>query len=320
MTSQEIAEFYRANDYRYVDPAERRGRLEIEKNLALSFMRATVELCEPHHIVAAMCLDSFNSRVDWKKFFGECRHLGKSIFGIIRESILTGYALKYSTDVSSPRNLIHEYCVGIHVQDHPAFVKFYGIGYGSHPISKSSQPFIVMEKINGYTLRSMYPYITVKEYLNYTLQCLYALEDVCLSHFDLHDNNILIVEEAGEAVRGGHTLRFERRAKMIDFGMSYYEIDGNRFGNLFIESLEKYGILFQHNPLMDAYKLLLYTLHHLNRNPLPNLPIKDLLPLLRFFNPCESLQSILRNQHQYSFFYPPSDKSIDDYIALVRDL
>jgi serine/threonine protein kinase len=280
--------------------------------------RRCMEFLENGDDLAKLCLQSFDScspesESIWRERFPESKVIAKGGFATIVEADdIDGkkFIFKVLNDDRNVSSLFHEFCVGLHVSSSPCFCKFYGIGRNFDLCLELSSPryFIVMEKIEGNTLAN--EELTPKEYLECTLSICKALEEANITHYDMHDDNVLIQREKGGI-------------KIIDFGYSYYETSEGGYGYASSYDMGEYGILQRHNRLTDAYKLLVHGLARERRDEYTEL----FTTLIRFFHPNNNIDDVVEEFWYGGFwgssdfpFYPPSALKFSDYIALLEKL
>jgi serine/threonine protein kinase len=251
------------------------------------------------------------------------------------------YILKFPSPKEDDLSIIHEFYIGkncfniLREEGNPHFVYYYGISMGYPPFfdsdsgeccfnyptnnTNSKMYYLIMEKIHGTTLRQHYESINLKDYLNITLQVLFSIsmaeKRFSFTHYDLHDRNIMIRYIGEENILSYRhrnkyiSIKTEKIATIIDTGVSFLD------GHSFPYNLKRYGVFHQTNSLSDAYKLLCYTLMNFIHNKNALYPL--LIPLFRFFIPFEDVGKSINAQSHVSFFYPPCDKNIDDYIDYI---
>lgn len=108
---------------------------------------------------------------------------------------------------------------------------------------------------------------TFEQYLNILIQLVLAIDlayrECDFTHYDLHDENVLVRELPQEILIPYEIdgvkqyLRTKYIATIIDFGRSHIKFEGNDFGYALIE-----GGIFPNRsyPMYDIYKILLFTL------------------------------------------------------------
>lgn len=235
------------------------------------------------------------------------------------------------------RIIEHEAFVGTALnslrEEIPNFVYTYHFGNSVYPLlertkkkvlpfySNGEIPFIIFEKVRGQELNAILSTISLKDFQNVFIQCVMALsmalERMEFTHFDLNDKNI-IVKECDEikidySIFGKkYSITSSFIPVILDFGASFVTKNGKSYGFPGSRRMECYGILQQPNPLSDIYKLLCYCGKRISKN---NLTVYNYIKkLVLFFNDVEGLSTIIERQSKYSYFYPPTDKKLEDFI------
>jgi serine/threonine protein kinase len=192
--------------------------------------------------------------------------------------------------------LTHEALVGLAALNNlrskiPNFVHTYGVFSCTAPLfeispkskkieeitawcssEKSPVYYLVLEYIDGaVSFSDIAASLTGDEYLQIYLQVINALNvayhEYDFTHYDLHSGNVLIKKLSSPMaiplyMKDGSVkyIITSYLARIIDFGMSHVAIDGYHFGLFGMEQHEIYPA--RSFPLMDAYKLLLFSYEH----------------------------------------------------------
>jgi hypothetical protein len=203
--------------------------------------------------------------------------------------------------------------------------------------------YLILENIvDAESLESMAPTITSTEFLQVYLQILNSLnlayKKYDFTHYDLHAGNVLI-QKLPYLVSiplyhpNGRTLYIKTNllARIIDYGMSHVQIEGQHFGTFGLEHFEVFPD--KSFPMQDAYKLLMFTYsNHLypsseNRFTLrtdPNLLLPVVEIIYRFFDeyisPDRRVRNRLENQAEDYFqlsYTKYGDRTFDDLIVYI---
>lgn len=184
---------------------------------------------------------------------------------------------------------------------------------------------------------------TVTHFWSYFLQVLFslraALQYCHFTHYDLHDENVLIrtVDRSPIFLRydgpmgKSYWLRSPGVATIIDYGSSHIRIpillEGKRqeydFGHPDSPYFQHLGIYRdRENPFGDIYKLLMYCLSSASGK---NIPVyRSLRKAAKFFVEDSEISELLRTQlsNYYSlpFVGELQDKTIDDFIEFVMNV
>jgi len=170
------------------------------------------------------------------------------------------------------------------------------------------------------------------DFLNKYLQIVYALkkgEEVCdFTHYDLHDNNVLIRDIVGtrnlaipyQTERGQmEYLLTDGIATMIDYGYSHINYQGRSYGQY---RLVAGGVYPDRSfTLGDCYKLLAHATARALETGNQSV-LTECTKLLRFFNTEETPQEIVQRQKAtyFSIHWLPENTSatIDDFARYIR--
>jgi len=135
--------------------------------------------------------------------------------------------------------------------------------------------YVIYEKVPGKSLADHCATCSFPEFFSWFLQIVLAVqignEKVDFSHYDLHDENVMLRKWSEEnnpsgmvsipyKVKNGATwwIKSSHVAVMIDFGMSHVKVQGQHFGPI---GFETYGIFpDQSRPFFDIYKLIMFCL------------------------------------------------------------
>lgn len=237
--------------------------------------------------------------------------------------------------------LWHEYFVGtfgtnkLRALDIPNFAYIYGRFQCSPPItdnrsvvawcnkSKPAVNYLLYENITpAITMRQYVASCTFNQFLNKYLQVLLALskanEVIDFTHYDLHDENVLIrqVQQEFYIQYDKLYLLTDAVATIIDYGKSHIVYDGQHFGDHF---LSEYGVFPDHSfPLHDAYKFLLMSMQAMI-NAGNYACFQGAARILTFFNDRESAYNIVRKQAVIYYYLPWMDKVKDKKIKELID-
>lgn len=177
------------------------------------------------------------------------------------------------------------------------------------------------------------PDFNLTTFTQYLLQLAFALRAAYFkcgfTHYDLHDENVLIRPVSREpfylkyAGPGGDywILSPGNVATIIDYGMSHIEVDVNgvreHLGTI-STNMEQFGI-YRHraHPLSDIYKLLCFCLIRMRHGSAFN----SICKLLTFFDSVDSIDQILEDQQAVSFHLPLTPLTVlatlDDFIRFI---
>ena len=272
-----------------------------------------------------------------------------------------GYAISTSFDDSSnllvvkaprpgtgPGDGVHEYIVGALALNNirkyvPNFAYIFGTFDCGSPVIGGNkdidtwcgyQPgvnYVVYENVNPSTpLGNLNRSIGFDKFLNYYLQIMLALRVAYnkydFTHYDLHDQNVLVrkldrtVAIPYDTPKGKRYIVTDSIATVIDYGQSHVKIGGNSFG---FYGLEAYGTVATHSfPLFDAYKLLLMSMRTMLMANNTN-AFNGAATLLKFFTRQEPVE-VVKSQSQLYYVLPRTDKTLsvtlDDYIGYILSL
>jgi len=272
-----------------------------------------------------------------------------------------GYAISTSFDdsdnllvVKAPRpgvgpgDGVHEYIVGALALNNirkyvPNFAYVFGTFDCSSPVIGANkeidtwcgyQPgvnYVIYENVNPSTpLGNLNKSIGFDKFLNYYLQIMLALRVAYskydFTHYDLHDQNVLVrkldrmVAIPYDTPKGKRYIVTDSIATVIDYGQSHVKIDGKSFG---FYGLEAYGTLADHSfPLFDAYKLLLMSMRTMLTSNNIN-AFNGAATLLKFFTRQEA-KEVVKSQSKLYYVLPRIDKTLsatlDDYIDYILSL
>ncbi|SNW62952.1 Protein kinase [Orpheovirus IHUMI-LCC2] len=145
------------------------------------------------------------------------------------------------------------------------------------------------------------------QYLRVFMQILLALDIANLlidfTHYDLHDQNVLIrnVGAMHSIKYDDYYLESDKVATIIDYGFSHIKYNGNDYG---IAGRESYYVYEDRSyPLYDAFKLFMFTMRSAlgagNRDV-----IEVGRKILRYFTMIESLESIVTNASKNYYSLP----------------
>lgn len=287
------------------------------------------------------------------------RHWIRADKQIGSESVF-GYAMSTSFDDSeallvakAPRpnvgagDSIHEYVIGALALNNlrqyiPNFAYVFGTFDCASPVIGANkeidtwcgyQPgvnYVIYENVNpAVPLGNLNKNITFDRFLNYYLQTLLALrlarEKYDFTHYDLHDQNVLIrklpqrVSIDYNTPEGQRYVVTDAIATIIDYGQSHAKINGVSVGYY---GLEAYGNLPTHAfPLFDAYKLLLMSMRTMMHAD--NHAFHGAATLLRFFTP-EDPVSVVKQQSKFYYVLPRTKKvlkyGLDDFLKYIIKL
>jgi hypothetical protein len=171
--------------------------------------------------------------------------------------------------------------------------------------------------------------IPFPQFLNYYLQVLLSLrlahKMYDFTHYDLHDQNVLIrnlgrwVAVEYETHRAVEYIETDTIATIIDYGQSHVKIDGKHFGYF---GLEAYGTSAAHSfPLFDAYKLLLMSMRTMKTSGNP--AFDGAATILEFFT-SENPDKVVKKQAEYYYSLPRTKQtlalSLDNLIDYILKL
>lgn len=218
----------------------------------------------------------------------------------------------------------------------PAFLDNKSVKTWCNDPNSSSPParlqYILYENIKpAVSMKDWIPTNRFSKFLNQYLQILLAVnmayETMDFTHYDLHTGNVLIrsIPDFPEFTlqytwkMNPVYLRTSHVATIIDYGMSHVRIDNQNYG---VWGYKSYNILpDQSNPLYDAYKLLIDSLHFMKNED------KELaIPLLQFFTrevvTIKDLDQFVDTQVDIYSLLPPLDKRLtfESYMDLVFDM
>lgn len=281
-----------------------------------------------------------NNYKDAKTFWGDLIMLGKGANGLIYESsneeLAKMFIIKYqiSHRLTKKRNnmdIIHELHVNLVLNKYrnsiPNFM--YGFGFFMCPpplieyktsIIRDKEMdsicniagdnmFTIIERIDGPTFRD---WISSKEYslelfLNYYLQILFTLEtaqDISYSHNDLHTSNIILKPVKKTVIKYEiddmtYHVMADKIATIIDFGYSYIKTSRS----FSVSGLVYSGVYYNKpNQLLDAYKLLMYSMLELIDSPKD---LNELLPLFYYLiNPENDPITWLKEEKKVRYSMP----------------
>lgn len=148
--------------------------------------------------------------------------------------------------------------------------------------------YLYLKKIKGSTLRESLTTLSLIQFKDILIKLIFAykqsLDKLDFTHYDLHDNNIIISIKDGELI-----------PVIIDFGFSHIKLRKSNLGEDFTDE----GIYpDRSNWIYDFFKLLCFCWKAV---PLDDIGEYCIL-LLRFFNKDVSL-GWLREYHDYNSFY-----------------
>jgi hypothetical protein len=256
----------------------------------------------PSAMISTMCVttstfyvpnDSIITLLKLKRWIQNMRRIGAaSAFGVAMEGDLGNaadmFVLKAPKDKSAQYELTHELIVGLYGTNKlrskvPNFSYIYGGFQCASPIidqDKKVRSFCVGGDPVQYVIYedikpalSLVDYVkncTPSQFLQVYMQVLYALDiahkEIDFTHYDLHDENILVREypEAHgnnfqilyETERGSEYLTTSRIATFIDYGMSHIKYKGKSYGKYHLLDSSIYPD--RSHPFHDMYKLLLF--------------------------------------------------------------
>ena len=269
------------------------------------------------------------------------------------------YVIKVAADADND-TLPHEALVGMgalnKLRDRvPTFMHTYGAFMCAPPVLNSegqviswcpsktnSITYLVLENIqDAVSLKSLAWDLNDSEFLQIYLQILNALnvayQEFDFTHYDLHDNNVLIqilpyyVSVPLYLQDGGiYYIKTRHLARIIDYGMSHIYLQGQHFGKY---NLEYAGVDAESSfPMHDAYKILLFTYaSSLQRNSPGNRPERRTSSgfsnvangIYQFFNENKTIDTrvIERQQNSRGDYYQPSESykniTFDDIISFI---
>ena len=259
--------------------------------------------------------------------------------------------------VKAPKNpenteLIHEAFIGMYGlnklrKDVPNFAYIMGAFKCSPPIVDPDTKDVVawcnntQNVVNYVIYENIFPgqdldsYVskgcTFDQWLGYYLQILYALklghEKVGFTHYDLHDQNVILRDLGGQIVaipyitEEGRTqyLLTDKVATMIDYGMSRIEVGNESFG---VYDRTPYSIFPDRAfPIYDAYKLLGFSMHTMTKNKQDEC-FENAAIIMKFFNTTETAIDITEKQRNTLYYLPYNQKTasstIDDLLSYIR--
>jgi len=166
---------------------------------------------------------------------------------------------------------------------------------------------------------------TVEQFLNIYLQLIYslkmALDMIDFTHYDLHNDNVLIrfpfhedekfqIHYTLSDVASGKTkdiyLQSNFIATIIDYGFAHIQYDKKNFG---IFGFERFFILQERSHIMhDLYKFLMFSLENTRQNE--NMPVYEAAKkIFTFFNNSEDPADILVTQRKNYYCYPITNET-----------
>lgn len=267
-----------------------------------------------------------------------------------------GYALLSDVDyvrdvlvVKSPRkpkidDLLHEWFIGTKALNNlrasiPNFAYIFGafrckppllqdkevITWCNADIEENRVSYVAYENVSpAITFREYCSSCTFNQYLSILLQVSYAInvagKEYKFTHYDLHDENVLIRGVSDEnfyikypAGDGYNYVLSNSIATIIDYGLSYVELPESENSDRSIpfsvkDSRSKFSVGLKYNPMFDIYKILLMSMNSLkNRN---QSVYEQAKPLLEFFSnedPDQVLDDQLSNYYSLTVDMGPID-------------
>lgn len=178
-------------------------------------------------------------------------------------------------------------------------------------------------------------YKFMKCYLQLLLALGIAITEYGFTHYDCHDENVLIRIVSDESIYIPYGEQFIQSdgviTTLIDYGMSHIQLKNSKgemihYGDI---NSPNYGVSRDNCcQIFDAYKLLCFSLRSLRekllKKPTPEMQkcYDDLCPLLRFFNEKESYEDIIDKQRDMYYCLPQTDEVLNirlyDYINFCR--
>lgn len=224
------------------------------------------------------------------KHIHNIKPVSSGVFGNVYSVDLDDEENLFIIKVSIREDLTHELSIGLNVTNHmrkyiPNFAYIYGGFNCSFPMMSDDNVINFCSDDSDKVVHVMYeniiPGTTVKDsiqtisvddlYSAYTqamLSILMANEHYNFTHYDLHYENVLLRDGGKNTFQIKyiyHGINFyvkaSKIATIIDYGMSYYELNGQSFGkeNLDIEFITDYSIYNHTNHVWnDIYKLFMY--------------------------------------------------------------
>ena len=275
-------------------------------------------------------------------FFRDLKFNSVGTYGMVFEN--EDFIVKFpNPEINRGEIITHEAFIGTILNEMrkeiPNFVYTYYYGMSQYPLlervrgkvlpffDEGDVPFVILEKVKGHDLSYYLQFIGVDDFQSIFFQCVFSIiltnEKFGFTHFDLHDSNVIIKQSEPVKVEyhlfsGKKVITTTFIAVIIDFGMSLIRKDRTNFGLPSECKLEHYGILYEPNVLTDIYKLICNCAKNTRRS---NRGIFSYLEkLFLFFNEIESLDSVIVKQKKYSYFYPPSNKSVEDFVEYALTL
>jgi hypothetical protein len=283
------------------------------------------------------------------------------------------FVVKTGKTSSTNESLIHELFVGrfgTNLLRHiiPNFVYMYGMIQCSPPIINSetnklvswcSTPggsnYLLMENISPSVSLREYVRSSSNDFVSSYLQVLLALRtaniQISFTHYDLHDENVLMREVSFdnftssqnltmstpislnkkfqipfETINGTEYFITDRVATIIDYGFSHIKFEEKHYGKWTMP----YFAVYPNRSfiLYDAYKLLCFcmeTMNKVNRETGQSYNRKGYLEaakILKFFNSSETPEEVLFRQSAHYYMSPYTIrvlmKNIDDLILHIR--
>lgn len=287
---------------------------------------------------------SRGSLEDIRSFFNLEKSIGSpSVFGYAIMSDI--HKAIHTSIIKAPRiesDLIHEYIVGVFGLNRmrsliPNFAYIYGFFSCSAPqLTKGGEvasycndledavTYVAYENIvPSLTMNMLNRTWNFDEFLNSYLQVLLATgmanRECDYTHYDLHDQNVLIrmmndIKSIKYNLEGEDVyLHSNKIATIIDYGQAHIKYNGNNYGYVGIEFNGVSAI--QGFPLFDAYKLLLMSMNTM-RTYGNKACFDRCRQLLKFFNDTQSAEDILDREwkHRYSLPREVRGISIDKFI------
>lgn len=183
--------------------------------------------------------------------------------------------------------------------------------------------YVLYENITpAVTFREYVATCTPQQFLNKYLQILYALHvawQTCqFTHYDLHDENVLVRDVSAAAKnlgawsdrgfyipyqteRGQEYILTDAVSTVIDFGIAHIKYNGQHYG---VYNRLAWGVFPRRSfPMHDAYKLLLMSMRSMlqARNMAT---FNEAAKILRFFNQDESAIDIVNSQARTYYYLP----------------
>jgi len=270
------------------------------------------------------------------------------------------YIIKAPRDPEN-NELLHEWFVGVKGTNMlrskvPNFAYIYGGFKCAPPVitpdkdivawcnnTKNNVSYVLYENIAP--AKSVKQYVqegcTFQQWLNIYLQTLYALseanKDIGFTHYDLHDDNVLVREVKGrknfwipytEIYKTGDGRVMKKNvylnstgiSTIIDFGFSHIIVDGKHYG---IYDRMPWGVYPDRTfPLHDAYKLLLMSMRTMLSSKNMDC-FNGASKILLFFDSAETAVNIVAKQAHSYYFLPlthaTADGTIDQLISFIRN-